>query len=354
MGLFLAAVGLFVGYGAALLGSKEVRYLSRAGLEEIQILKNRRSLEAMVTDPATDPGTRGLLELVLAARAHAASLGFEAGDTYTSYSDVGRDTLLLVLSASPTDCLCPHTWKYPIVGRVPYKGFFDPGMAQREAAKLAARGLDIYLRPSGAFSTLGWFEDPLLSTALTTDSVELAATVFHEIAHNSLYIKSATAFNESFAQYAGYRAAEDFFRSRGDTAKAVRAGARLADEQVMGAFYRALTDRLETFYRSGPKGDSLTAGRLAIAQWARSELAGPVAARLQTTRIGSLADGPINNARLVGITIYRTHLDWFDAWHARHDGAIRGSVAALRNLMVGAEGDEAFARLERGLAGLRD
>lgn len=350
MGLFIAAVGLFVGYGAALLGSKEVRYLTRAGLEEIQILKNRRSLAEMVADPATDPGTRGLLQLVIDSRAHAAALGLEAGDTYTSYSDVGRDTLLLVLSASPPDCLCPHTWKYPIVGRVPYKGFFDPRMAQDEADKLAARGLDIYLRPAGAFSTLGWFEDPLLSTALTRDSLELAATVFHEIAHNSLYLKSATPFNESFAQYVGYRAAEDFFRTRGDSARADRAAARLADEQVMGAFYRELTDRLVAFYDSRPKGDSLAAGRLAIAAWARGELAGPVAARLTTTRVGPVGEGPINNARLVGITIYRTHLEWFEAWHQRYGGDLERSVAALRDLMEGAEGDQGFERLEGALA----
>ena len=350
MGLFFAAVGLFVGYGAALLGSREVRYLTRAGLEEIQILTNRRSLDEMVSDPATDPATRGLLQLVLDSRAHAVTLGLEAGQTYTSYSDVGRDTLLLVLSASPPDCLCPHTWKYPIVGRVPYKGFFDPRMAEAEAARLAAKGLDIYLRPAGAFSTLGWFEDPLLSTALTRDSLELAATVFHEIAHNSLYVKSATPFNESFAQYVGYRAAEDFFRSRGDTARASRAAARLADEQVMGAFYRALTDRLEAFYRSRPKGDSLTAGRRSIAAWARTELSGPVGAQLTTTRVGTMTEGPINNARLVGIMIYRTHLEWFDAWHLRHGGTIERSVATLRDLMADADGDEAFERLERELA----
>ncbi len=349
MGILIVAVGLFVGYGAALVTSSEVRYLTRAGFEEIRILQGRRPLERMIADPAVDDTTRNLLRLVLDVRGYAEALGYDAGETYTSYSDVGRDTLLLVLSAAPPDCLCPHTWKYPIVGRIPYKGFFDPGMARREMEKLERRGYDVYLRPSGAFSTLGWFEDPLLSTALSRDSVELAATVFHEIAHNTLYVKSATPFNESFAQYAGYRAAEEYFRARGDSVLARRAAARWADEQVLGAHYHELSGRLERFYDGRPTGAALDSGRAEIARWAGEELQGPFGARLVTYRIGVLAERPVNNARLLAARFYRTHLDWFAAWDERHGGDLAAAVAALRTLTDGAEGEEAFARLRASL-----
>ncbi len=348
--IFLVAVAaLFAGYGTAYLASDDVRYLTRAGIEETHILQARRPIADLVNDPSTDSVLKGSLRLVLDSRDYAARLGLQARETYTTYADVGRDTLLLVLQAAPKNCLCAHTWKYPIVGRIPYKGFFDPRAAEREAGRFAARGYDIYLRPSGAFSTLGWFNDPLLSTALGGDSVELAATVFHEIAHNTLYVKSATPFNESFAQFVGYRSAESFFIAKGDSANARQAAARWHDEIVLGEFYTALAGRLQTLYDEKPDSAALEAGRNEAGAWARTELEGPVAERLSTLRIGKLPDRPVNNARIIAGRIYRTRLELFDRWYEQHGRDVRGSVASLDTLMHGVVGDSAYARLERAV-----
>jgi predicted aminopeptidase len=346
MVFFVLVAALFAGYGTAYLASDDVRYITRAGFEETRILQGRQPIASLVRDSGTDPGLRQALGLVVASRNYAAQLGLEAKETYTSYSDVGRDTLLLVLQAAPKDCICPHTWKYPIVGRIPYKGFFDPEAARREAAKLAAKGYDVYLRPSGAFSTLGWFEDPLLSTALTRDSVELAATVFHEIAHNTLYVKSATPFNESFAQLVGYRSAEAFFRERGDSVNAQQAANRWHDEIVLGNYYSALVRRLDSLYAQRPDSAALDQGRQHAAEWARGQLTGPVGTQLRTLRIGRLVERPINNAQLIGARIYRTRLDLFDRWFEQHGRDIRRSVSTLDSLMTGVEGDSAYVRLE--------
>jgi len=350
MGILITAVALILGYGTAYVASEDVRYLTRAGIEQTAILQKRKPIERLVNDTSVPAETRAYLALVLAARTHAAALGMQAGETFTTYADVGRDTLLLVLSASPKSCICPHLWKYPIVGKVPYKGFFDVEMARREAARFESRGFDISLRPAAAYSTLGWFEDPLLSTSMVRDSVELASLVFHEIAHNSLYVKSATPFNESFAQMVGYRSTEEFFRGRGDSALADRARDRWYDEIVFGEFYDALLTRLETFYAAKPVGDSLEAGRAAIARWARDQLEGPFRSRFRLVRVERLAERPINNATLVGVRIYRTHLDWFDRWYAVHGSSIHASVAALKALMQDVAGDSAFARMQRALA----
>jgi predicted aminopeptidase len=233
---------------------------------------------------------------------------------------------------------------------VPYKGFFDPVMGRKAAGELEREGYDVYLRTSSAFSTLGWFNDPLLSTAISTDSMEMAALVFHEMAHNTLYVKSATPFNETFAQMVGYRAAEAFFHARGDTTLARRAADRWHDELVLSAFYDALGARLEALYAARPDSLALEAGRMDAGIWMRDQLTGPVGSELRTYEIGAMAARPVNNARLIAARIYRTRSALFEAWYQRWNGDVGAGVRALDSLLAGAEGDRAFERLETGLA----
>jgi predicted aminopeptidase len=340
--IFVILVGtLMAGYGTAYVASEDVRYLTRAGIEETRSLESRRPIAKVLKDPHTPPELRAALRLVIDSRNYADSIGLEARKTYTTYADVGRDTLLLVLSASPRNCLCPYTWRYPIVGRIPYKGFFDVGMARRTASKFESRGYDTYLRPASAFSTLGWFNDPLLSTAISRDSVELASLVLHEIAHNTLYVKSATPFNESFAQLVGYRAAEGFFREHGDTAQARKAAWRWEDEVVLSDYYAALTRRLDSLYAATKDSTAVDSGRAEIARWARNLLQDSIGPRLKTYQIGRLKERPINNAQLIAARIYRTRLDLFERFFEQHGRQVPQTVTALRVLMKGVEGDSA-------------
>lgn len=346
---FVAVVAaIMVTYTGAYVASPEVRYLHRAGVEESKILSSRRAIAKIVADTTVPEETRAQLRLVLEARDYAATIGLEAKETYTKYADVGRDTLLLVVTASGADCICPVTWKYPIAGRVPYKGFFDMAEGRKFAAELEGKGYDVNVRPSAAFSTLGWFNDPLLSTALERDSMELVALVLHEIAHNTLWVQGNVAFNESYAQLVGYRGAEAFFRARGDTMNARRAADRWHDEGVFGDFYARLIARADSFYATKPDSAALRAGKIALGEWARGDFEGPVAAQLRAVRVtpSNIANSrPINNARLVGVKIYRTHLDLFEAWYQSHGADIKVAAAALDSAMAGVEGDSAWVRL---------
>ena len=326
-----ALVGLVAAAGLLLVASGDARYVARAGLEEARILLKRRSIAKMLADPATPPPLVQRLRLVLAARQFAAdSLHLAAGETFTTYVDVGRDTLLLVLSASPRNKLRQFTWSFPIVGAVPYKGVFDARRAQTEAAELDRRGYDAYLRPSGAFSTLGYFSDPLFSTAVSQDTMELVATVIHELAHNTLYVKSQTPFNESFASFVGYRGAERFFRARGDTLEARRAVARWRDERTLDVFYAELARRLDSAYTDTLSAAGLARVRETIFRWAGVQLAGGVGQGLETYDWRWFTRAPLNNAVVIAQRLYRMNLNLFDEIYVQSNADIAEAIRAIQ------------------------
>ena len=309
------------------------RYIVRAGWEEMQILRARRPITQMVADPTVAPEVRAKLALVLEARAFAEdSLGLPAEEAFTQFTQLERDTLVLLLSGARRDALRPATWWFPVVGRLPYKGFFKEGDAFEAERKLAADGFDTYLRPAPAFSTLGWFKDPLLSTTLSTDSVDLVNTVIHELTHNRYFAKGDAVFNESFANFVGARGAEWFFLARGDTARAALAAARWADDRVLAAYWAQLYRALDSALSAQP-GAEARERRLALRDSiyadARRVLVDSVAPLLRTIPPAYAERVRLDNAALLARRIYLTDLEAFERVFESEGRNLRRAITVL-------------------------
>jgi predicted aminopeptidase len=252
---------------------------------------------------------------VLDARTFGAdSIHLQTGQSFTTFTQLNSDTLVLVLSGAYRDQLRSKTWWFPIVGRVPYKGFFDVDQAKKAAKQLEEEDFDVYLRPASAFSTLGWFNDPLLSTTLRSDSIELANTVIHEITHNTFYAPGRADFNESFANFVGARGAAWFFRSRGSPAAAEEAEARWSDEKLMATFWAALYKSVDSAFKAHPDDrNARIAVRDTIYRDARQTLVHDLGPKLRTIGPRALERMRLDNGALLAHRVYLTDVDAFDA-----------------------------------------
>ncbi len=311
-------------------------YVSRAAYEEARILSRRQPIAKLAADTsaasAAELVTRAKLALVVAARTFAVdSLGLKAGKSFTTYSRLDRDTLVLVLSAAYRDRLELKTWWFPVVGRFPYKGFFDFENAKRTATAMRRDGFDVTLGASSAFSTLGWFSDPLVSTTVAQDSITLANTVMHELLHNTYFAKGRVPFNESFASFVGGRGAEHFFRSRGDTASLRRAQDEWQDDLVLGAFWARLSHEIDSVFAELPADSSVRriAARDTVYARGRRRLIDSVAPVLHGYPAGWASRVALNNAVLLSRRVYADGLDRFDSVYVAEGRDLKRAIERI-------------------------
>jgi predicted aminopeptidase len=313
-------------------------------------LSRREPISELVANPATPKDVRAKLRVVLAARQYAKdSIKLRTKDSFTTYSRLDHDTLVLVVSAAYRDTLAPYTWWFPIVGRVPYKGYFDFNAARKEAKELAADGFDVYVRPSDAFSTLGFFNDPLLNTTLKGDSLDLANTVIHELTHNTFYAAGQAPFNESFAMFVGARGAAAFFRSRGQPAAAARLDAEWEDDKLLARFWSRLIGSLDSAYAAHADDKAARiAARDTVYARARAELVHEVAPQLKTINPLFAERVQLNNAALLARRVYATDLDLFDRIYERENRDLRRTIGRIITVAKRGPGPP-FSELRRWL-----
>lgn len=238
-GVFLICAVLFSGCSPF--------YVMRAAFEQSKILLARQEIEDALEDESVSPEEKQKLKVVLAAREYAQSMGLNPGGSFTKYADIGKDTLAWVLVAARKDSFSLHSWWFPIVGRVPYKGYFDKEDALEAGRDLEAEGYEAFVRGTDAFSTLGWFNDPVLSTTLQGPPYRIANTVIHESVHSTVWIKGSVPFNESLANFIGNEGAVLFYGAWQQRCAATKSCSDDEVQQVASELARAQRDRAYQF-----------------------------------------------------------------------------------------------------------
>ena len=318
----------------ALISAPTACYLSRGAWEEAKILRRREPISDVIRQPTTPSAVREKLKVVLAARQYAKdSIKLHAKDSFTTYSRLDHDTLVLVVSAAYRDTLKPYTWWFPIVGTVPYKGYFDFAAAKRDAQKLYDDGFDVYVRPSDAFSTLGFFNDPLLNTTLRADSITLANTVIHELTHNTFYASGQAPFNESFAMFVGARGAAAFFRSRGQETAARRVEAEWEDDKLLARFWSRVIRSLDSAYAAHPESKAARiVARDSVYARTRVALVKEIAPQFKTINPLYAERVTLNNAALLARRVYATDLDVFDRVYQKEGRDLKRTIGRIISL----------------------
>jgi predicted aminopeptidase len=312
-----------------LLSACSPTYVLRAGYEEAKILWHRRPIEEVLRRSDLDVATREKLELVLRVRRFAEEdLAFTVGGSYSSITELASPPVVYVVTAAPRTKLEPYTWWFPIVGRVAYKGYFDADAAKQEAQRLEAKGYDTYIRTAVAFSTLGWFSDPLLPPLLRYETETLTNVIIHELFHNTFYLSGQTALNESLANFAGHRGAIAFFaKEQGNEEDATRhAVATWESELAVSNFLAEGAERLNALYASSiAEADKLRQREDLFARLQEDfrNLPGPVR---QNTDFASVK---LNNAVVLQYLVYLKELALFEQVYQQNEQNLPTTLARI-------------------------
>ena len=314
--LFLVSL---LGSAALLAACADLGYYAHVTHGETSLLMSRRPVGTVIADPKTDPGLAQRLRLSQQARTFASnSLKLPSNRSYTYYVALNRAYVVWNVYATPRFSLDPIEHCFPVAGCVAYRGWFDQVKARNNAEHLQAQGYDVYVGGVPAYSTLGWFADPIISSMLRWDDDELVGTIFHELAHQLIYVKGDTAFNESYAMFVENEGVREWHRSRNEPVDT-------QDNQAMDDSFTELVlqlrDKLNVVYTSSAKEPVMTmakqkeieAFRARYTVWRDQQWHGD-------HRYDRWVAEPINNASLLPFGLYDQWTPAFAALFQRANG----------------------------------
>ena len=319
----------------AFLAGCSVPYIAHVSYGQARILVGRISIESRLEDPNVSAKEKEKLRLVQDAKAFAIEqLGLAKTGSYDSVYDTENGPVAWNLSACADDAFVPFRWDFPILGSLPYKGYFRLDMAIEEARELKSRNMDILLYAPEAYSTLGWLSDPIFTPMLEEEDDALVNTIVHELTHATVFIEKDASFNETLATFVGAEGSLEYFRARGgpDDPRLARAAESEHDSAVFAEEVAALKTELAALY-------SLKAGRAATLHAkaevferfreryktvVRPKLKGKLAAR-------ELRSG-LNNAWVLAFDRYHGDLDVFARLHRKLGSRMPATIAKLKEL----------------------
>jgi predicted aminopeptidase len=308
-------------------------YVLQAARGEAEVLSKRKPIPQVIANPQTSPQLRDTLTEVLAAREFAsAELGLPNNKSYRLYADLHRTYVVWNVVATPEFSLTPLQWCFPVVGCVSYRGYFKESAARHFASELRARGYDVTIDDVPAYSTLGRFADPVLNTMLGYGKVELAAIIFHELAHQLIYVKNDSAFNEAFATTVEEEGVRRWLLMQGRLEELRRFNESSERQLQYLALFRRYRGQLESLYRSAlPPPEMRTRKQATFAALANDMRA--LGARLHTPDAYEdwLAQG-LNNANLASLATYFDCVPGFQRLLARDDGDLERFYQSVRDL----------------------
>ncbi len=319
---------------AGLTGCTGVSYYAQSLDGHARLMAARKDVDQLIADPSTPAKLRARLDTARAVRQFATDdLALPDNDSYRDYVDTGRDYVSLAVYAAPEFELAPRVWCFAVFGCVPYRGYFSAESAAREAARLRKQGLDVHVGGVIAYSTLGWMSDPLLNTMLGDDETYLASLVFHELAHQRVYVEGDSAFNEAFAVAVETTGVEKWLRATGNFAALRRHEAEQARQADFLALVAQARDDLGRIYASAIAPERKRAEKAAAMERLRANYR-----QVRDGRWGGYRgydgwfDAPINNAKLAATAVYNDHVPAFLRLFDLCSGDYRRFYEAVRRI----------------------
>ncbi len=288
-------------------------YLIRNAYHQGRLLKSAVPIEDVLEDSKVAETTKNKLRLAAEAKMFAeTTLKLKPTKNYSTFVQLDGPYVTYIVSAAPKDELEYYTWYFPIVGSVPYKGYFVKQGALDEAEDLKNEGYDTYVRGVTAFSTLGWFKDPVLSSMLRYEDYELVNTIIHETVHATLYISSNANFNERLATYLGDLGTEIFYKQKKENHPLLEMIKKdSADSKLFSEYISARVKKLEQWYKDNKNNPDLLKLREEQFKLIKEDFKKEVLPRLQTEKYARFHEAELNNARIMGYKLYVNDLSDF-------------------------------------------